>query len=255
VTVSQPYIANSIYHAAQLKFEKRFSAGLTALAHYTWSRMIDDSANSGYNLWGGDTPVQNIWDLRKERSVSPLDVQHRAVISFVYELPVGRGRAFGKNWNRAVDLIAGGWVISGVLTMQGGFPAVIALTSGNLLAGSQRPNLIGDPTMPGSVRDRLDNYFNVAAFSRPATDVYGSSARTLGYRNPGFSNADLTLGKRFYIRERDSIEFRLEAFNATNGVSFGVPNGSYGGTTFGQITSYASGFNPRQIQLALRYDF
>lgn len=255
VTVSQPYRANSIYHAAQVKFEKRFSAGLTALAHYTWSRMIDDSANSGYNLWGGDTPVQNIWDLRKERSVSPLDVQHRAVVSFVYELPFGRGRTFGKSWNRAADMIAGGWVVSGVLTMQGGFPTVIALTSGNLLAGSQRPNLIGDPSMPGSVRDRLDNYFNVAAFSRPATDVYGTSARTLGYRNPGFSNADLTLGKRFYIRERDSIEFRLEAFNATNGVAFGAPNGSYGGTTFGQITSYASGFSPRQIQLALRYDF
>lgn len=255
VAVSQPTIANSIYHAGQVKFEKRFSAGLTALAHYTWSKLIDDNSNSGYDFWGGSAPVQNIWDLRQERSLSPLDVAHRAVISFVYELPIGRGRAFGRNWNRPLDLVAGGWVLSGVLTMQGGFPVVTALTSGNLLAGTQRPNLIGDPSMPGSVRDRLDNYFNTAAFSRPATDDYGSAPRILNYRNPGFSNADLTLGKRFYVREKNSIEFRLEAFNAANGVAFGSPNASYGGTTFGQITSYASGFNPRQIQLALRYDF
>ena len=134
-------------------------------------------------------------------------------------------------------------------------PIITALTSGNLLEGSQRPDLIGDPSMPGSVRQRLDNYFNVAAFSRPAADIYGTAPRTLGYRTPGFSNADLTLGKRFYIRERDAIEFRLEAFNALNGVSFAGPNSSFGGNTFGQINDYASGFSARQLQLALRYDF
>lgn len=255
LSLSEPYVANSIYHAGQVKFEKRFSRGLTALAHYTWSKLIDDSANSGYNLWGGDTPIQNLWDLRKERSLSPLDVAHRGVVTFVYELPFGRGRAFGNQWGRAMDLLGGGWNVSGVLTMQVGFPIVTALTSGNLLEGSQRPDLIGDPSMPGSVRDRLDRYFNVAAFSRPATDVYGSAARTLNYRAPGFSNADLTLGKKFRIREKDAVEFRLEAFNALNGVSFAAPNASFGGTAFGQINNYASGFDARQLQLALRYDF
>jgi hypothetical protein len=255
LTLSEPTIANSIYHAAQVKFEKRFSRGLTAIAHYTWSKMIDDSGNSGYNLWGGETPIQNLWDLRQERSLSPLDVAHRGVVTFVYELPIGRGRAFGANWGRALDLLAGGWNLSGILTMQGGFPTIINMTSPNLLEGSQRPNLIGNPSMPGSVRDRLDNYYNAAAFSRPAADAYGSSPRTLSYRQPGFSNADLTLGKRFYLRERDAIEFRLEAFNALNGVAFGAPNASFGGTTFGQINNYASGFSARQLQIAVRYDF
>ena len=255
LTLSEPYIANSIYHAAQVKFEKRFSRGLTALAHYTFSKLIDDSANSGYNLWGGETPIQNLWDLRQERSVSPLDVAHRAVITFVYELPFGRGRAIGGRWSRALDLLGGGWNVSAVTVLQGGFPQNIGLTSGNLFEGSQRPNLIGDPSMPGSVRDRLDNYFNLAAFSRPAADTYGSAPRTISYRTPGFSNADLTLGKRFTVREKSAIEFRLEAFNAFNGVSFGPPNASFGGTTFGQINNYASGFDARQIQLALRFDF
>jgi hypothetical protein len=255
LTLSEPTIANSIYHAAQLKFEKRFSHGLTALAHYTWSKMIDDSGNSGYNLWGGDTPIQNLWDLTQERSISPLDVSHRAVVTFVYELPIGRGRPVGTRWNRALDAIAGGWNVSGVMTFQSGFPTIITMTSPNLLEGSQRPNLIGDPSMPGSVRDRLDNYFNVAAFSRPAADTYGSAPRTLSYRQPGFSNADLTLGKRFPIREKDAVEIRLEAFNAMNGVAFGPANTSFGGTTFGQINNYASGFNARQLQIAVRYDF
>lgn len=187
--------------------------------------------------------------------MSPLDVAHRAVITFVYELPFGRGRAIGGGWGRALDLLGGGWNVSGVAVFQGGFPQAIGLTSGNLLEGSQRPNLIGDPSMPGSVRDRLDNYFNPAAFSRPAVDTYGSAPRTISYRTPGFSNADLTLGKRFYIREKDAVEFRLEAFNAFNGVAFAAPNASFGATTFGQINNYASGFSARQLQLALRYDF
>jgi hypothetical protein len=109
--------------------------------------------------------------------------------------------------------------------------------------------------MPGSDRDRLDNYFNVSAFGRPAADTYGSAPRTLSYRQPGLSNADLTLGKRFYLREKDAIELRLEAFNAVNGVAFAAPNASFGGTTFGQINNYASGFSARQIQIAVRYDF
>jgi hypothetical protein len=249
LTLSEPYIANSIYHAGQVKFEKRFSHGLTALAHYTWSKMIDDNANSGYDLWGG------LWNLRDERSLSPLDVAHRAVVTFVYELPFGRGRAIGGGWNRALDLLSGGWNVSGVMVFQGGSPQVIGLASPNLLEGSQRPNLIGDPSRSGSVRSRIDNYFNIGAFSRPDVDTYGSASRTLSYRSPGFRNADLTLGKRFRIRESDAVEFRLEAFNAFNGVAFGVPNASFGGTTFGQINNYAGGFSARQLQIALRYDF
>lgn len=65
-------------------------------------------------------------------------------------------------------------------------------------------------SMAGSVRDRLDSYYNVAAFSRPPADTYGSAPGTLTYRGPGLSNADLTLGKRFFIREKDAVELRLE---------------------------------------------
>lgn len=256
LNVSIPTNANSIYHAAQFKFEKRFSHGLSAIAHYTWARLIDDASQSGeFNSLGGLSDVQNPWNLRQERSLSVFDVAHRAVISFAYEFPFGRGRLLGNTWNRALDMLAGGWEVSGILTFQGGYPIVIGLQSPNLLEGRQRPNLIGDPSRPGSVRDRLDNYFNEAAFSRPAADTFGSAPRTLNHRGPGVSNADLTLGKSFRIREEHAVRFRLEAFNAFNGVVFGAPNPTFGGTTFGQINGYAGGFGPRQIQFAIRYDF
>jgi len=256
LSVAPPTIANSIYHSLQVKYEHRFMHGLSAMLNYTWSKMIDDSSNSGYSFFGGSTPVQNIFSLRNERSLSALDVASRAVASFTYELPFGHGRLLGKGWNRALNFAAGGWMASGVTIFQDGYPVVIGLASSNLLAGTQRPNLIGDPSMPGSVRDRLNGYFNLNAFSRPVADTYGSAPRTLNYRTPGIANADLTLGKKFPLRERRGVfEFRMEAFNALNGVTFAAPNASFGGTTFGQITDYLSGFSPRVVQFAVRYDF
>jgi hypothetical protein len=250
-----PTNSSSIYHSGQFKFEKRFSAGLAAVASYTWAKLIDDASNSGNDGLGGDSGVQNVWNLKQERSVSVMDVSHRAVVSCSYELPFGRNKAIGSGWSRPLNMLAGGWVASGLLTFQTGYPIVIGMASPNLLEGRQRPNLIGDPSMPGSVRERLDAYFNTAAFSNPGVDTFGTAPRTLNYRGPGIANADLVLGKQFRVYEGQTVEFRLEAFNALNGVSFGMPNAAFGGTTFGQINNYAGGLGARQIQFAVRYDF
>jgi hypothetical protein len=253
--LNTPTIGNSIYHGLQVKFEKRMTRGLSAIAHYTWAKLIDDSSNSGYDFFGGDSQVQNIWNLQLERALSVTDIAHRAVLTLVCELPFGRKRVWGTSWNRAMDAVLGGWNVSGVITLQGGFPIVIGMTGANLLEGVQRPDLIGDPSRPGSVRERLDGYINPNAFSRPPADVFGSAPRTLSYRHPGVRNADLTLGKTFYLWEGHRAEFRLEAFNAFNGVVFGKANSSFGSNAFGLISSYAGGFGPRQLQIAVRYEF
>lgn len=253
--LSTPTIGNSIYHAMQVKFEKRMTRGLSAIGHYTWAKLIDDSSNSGYDFFGGDSLVQNPWNLQLERALSVNDVAHRALLTLVYELPFGRKRIWGNSWNRAVDAALGGWNVSGVITLQGGFPIVIGMTGGNLLEGVQRPNLTGDPSVPGSVRDRLNRYINPAAFSRPPADTFGNAPRTLSYRHPGIRNSDLTLGKNFYLWEGHRVELRLEAFNALNGVVFGKANTSFGGNAFGLISGYAGGFGPRQLQVAVRYEF
>jgi hypothetical protein len=257
VGTAEPPMGDSYYHALQLKWEKRFSHGLTMLTHYTWSKMIDNiSHTSGNVAWlGGASNIQNIFDLRNERALSTHDIAHRIVLTGAWQMPIGRGRALGSNWNRVLDLIAGGWEVSGMATLQSGMPLHVTQQGGAIWNGTQRPNLIGDPSMPGSVVDRMNGYFNPAAFSQPPADVPGSASRTLGYRGPGIRTLDAALLKSFPTKEGQRFEFRLEAQNATNTPMFGDPNTTFGSAQFGQINGLRSGVGPRNVQLGLKYYF
>ena len=257
VSGSTPNIGNSIYHAVQFKYEKRFSHGLSFLSHYTISKLIDDSSFSSGNVafLGGTTSVQNYKNLRLERSVSSMDVPQRLVLSFAYELPFGRGRTFGTNLAKPVNAVLGGWSVDGLLTFSKGYPIVPSLQGGVLWEGTQRPNLIGDPSTTGSVESRINSYFNTAAFSRPAPDTFGTAPRTLNYRTPGIKNADMSLLKNFNFTESKRLQLRMEAFNVTNTVTFGTPNSTYGSSSFGVISGYAGGRGPRELQMAAKFYF
>lgn len=254
--LAPPNIANSIYHSVQFKYERRFSKGLAVLAHYTISKLITDADTSGTDVdWlGSSTSVQCWKNLRLERALSVFDIPQRAVISFSYELPVGRGRAFGSGMNRLANALVGGWELSGILTFSSGYPIVPGLDSPTLWDASQRPNLIGDPRTSGSPVQRLNQYFNPAAFSRPAPDTYGTAPRTLpNYRAFGLRNGDVTLMKNFRLAERKSVQLRIESFNLTNTPAFGVPNASFGSSSFGIISGYATGCGARQMQVAVKF--
>ena len=255
VSGDTPNIGNSIYHGVQFKYEKRFSHGFSVVSNYTISKLIDDSSFSSGNVsfLGGTTSVQDYKNLRLERSVSSMDVPQRAVISFNYELPVGHGKALGSSWNKPVNAVLGGWSVDGLMTFSRGYPIVPALQGGVLWEGTQRPNLIGDPSTQGSVESRINNYFNTAAFSRPAPDTFGTAPRTLNYRTPGIKNADLSLLKTVRFTEARYLQLRLEAFNVTNTVTFGTPNSTYGSSSFGVISGYAGGRGPRELQLAAKF--
>lgn len=258
-------IANSSYHAVQFQYEKRFSKGLSILAHYTISKLIDDSSFSDGNVgWlGGVTDVQNPLDLRLEKAVSAQDVPQRLVITFSYQLPFGKGKAFGSGWGRGMNMALGGWEVNALMTFSSGFPLnsgsqfrETPLQGGTLWNGVQRPNLIGDPRMPGSVKDRLNNYFNVNAFSRPAPDTFGTMPRTLpNYRSPGIRNADMAIFKNVAFTESKYVQLRLEAFNVTNTATFATPHMTYGASNFGVIDSYAGGRGPRELQVAVKFYF
>jgi hypothetical protein len=140
-------------------------------------------------------------------------------------------------------------------TLQSGMPLHVTQQGGAIWNGTQRPNLIGDPSMPGSVVDRMNGYFNPAAFSQPPADVPGSASRTLGYRGPGIRTLDAALLKSFPTKEGQRFEFRLEAQNATNTPMFGDPNTTFGSAQFGQINGLRSGVGPRNVQLGLKYYF
>ncbi len=253
-----PPIADSIYNSVQVKFTKRYSRGLNFSGHYTFSKMIDDNslASSGQSFLGGQTPIQSYDNHRQERAVSVRDITHRAVFDFAYELPVGRGKALGRNWNRAVDMALGGWQFNGILVFQSGLPLVPNLQGGILPDATQRPNLLREPGLPGSLADRLDRYVDANAFSRPASYTFGNAPRTLSRaRGHGLRNADMSLFKNVYLhRERGiHLQIRGEAFNITNTPIFSDPNVTVGSTAFGVISAQSNG--PRQLQLALKVYF
>jgi Carboxypeptidase regulatory-like domain/TonB dependent receptor len=251
-------VGSASYNAVQLRFEKRYSHGLHFLGSYTFSKMIDDS--TGFNAWltGGFSGwgVQDQENLRLERSVSPAHTPHRLVFSWGYEVPVGRGKALGRNMNRAVDAVVGGWQINGFTTFQSGLPLNLGLANPVLHDGSQRPDLIGDPR-GASIQDSVDGRgirFNPAAFATPEPEHDGTAPRYTGLvRGDGIHNLNLSIFKSFQFRERMKLQLRGEFFNFTNTPRFSDPDTAFGSTSFGVINSQSN--SPRQVQMAVRFLF
>ena len=185
---ASPNIGDSSYHSLQVKYEKRFSRGLSVIAHYTFSKLMSDSDESGSDVeWTAISgSIQNLFNLRQERSVSALNRPQRLVVSFDYQLPFGRNRAFGKHMNRILDGVIGGWELSSIISAQSGAALQVTMADYNMWDGAvQRPNLIGNPATSGAVSSRLNNYFNANAFSAPDDFSFGSAPRYLpSYRGP-----------------------------------------------------------------------
>jgi hypothetical protein len=259
-----PPWANSIYNAAQLRVEKRFSSGLQFLVNYTFSKSIDDASAADGNIdWIGISRgrLEDPNDLKLERSVSAYNATNVLNISHVYELPFGKGKAIGNNWNPVVDGILGGWQFNGIWTFETGFPLTVGLIGGFNLPtyGGQTVDLAGTPTRSsGPTSNWINNYFaNPQVFVRPPKYAISDAPRTLPWINrPGVNNATLSMFKEFSlnrIREGMHVEFRLEALNAFNRVQFAGPHTSLGSSLFGVITSQAN--QPRQVQLTGKFYF
>jgi hypothetical protein len=253
MTVFNPAAAGSTYHSFSIKAERRFAAGIGFLASYTTSKNISDSPAT----IGPLAQHQNSYNRRADRSLVEEDIAQRFTSSLNWELPFGRGRKFGTNWSRALDAVAAGWQINALASMQSGAPLVITNTpnTSRALGGTQRPNSTGIYAgRDGDIQSRLNGFVNPAAFSAPALFTYGNLSRTLpDVRGPRLSNLDLSVFKIFTLTEEVRLQFRAESFNVTNSPMFGLPNGAFGGATFGVITGQAN--RPRQVQLALRLYF
>lgn len=115
----------SIYHSLQVSVEKRFSHSFSILGSFTGGKLIDNTSAAG----AGPviSTIQDPTNLRAERTIDTQDISKRLVISGLFELPVGRGRAFGGTMNRGVDALIGGWQVNGIATFSGGAP--LAMTS------------------------------------------------------------------------------------------------------------------------------
>jgi hypothetical protein len=270
-----PPIANSIYHALQVRVEREFSKGLQFLLTYSWSKSIDSASASddsfvflGGGTTGGSTlAVQNPFDLRAERAVSVFDIPQILQLSYVYELPVGRGKAVGRNMNSILNAVVGGWQTNGIFRIDDGRPIIPLLQNSTPIPTyGQRPNLSaalqrapGSPEQ-ASVTNSNPNasYFaNPGVLSQPDNFTFGSAPRTItSVRQPGARDVSMSLFKEFplgKVREGMRLQFRAESFNTFNHAHFQGPNATVGSSDFGRISSTVN--SPRELQLALKLYF
>lgn len=241
-------LADSIYHAATVRVEKRFSQNLSLLLSYTYSKLIDNNLGNGANnafTDSGDNGVRNWDNLAAERSVSAIDLPQRLVISASYELPFGKS---GPAWYRYT---AGGWQFNAIASFQSG--NVISVSQNGTAFGSSKPNAVGDPTLASP---SIDRWLERTAFSNAPAFTFGNVARNLPRtRSDGLNNLDLSLLKTFAVRERYRLQFRVEAFNLTNTSTFGNPAANIDAGNFGTVTTLATNTAPRITQLALKLYF
>jgi hypothetical protein len=244
-------IGNSEYDALQASFTRRFSRGVSLIGAYTWSKLMTDVSNG---TWAGTASVRSYYCVRCEHSPSTYDVPHRFTLSAVAELPFGRGKLIGQNWNHVIDGVLGGWQANGILTLASGQPLVFATAANNsyTFGGGQHPDVVGDAVL--SSGKSIYQWFNTAAFAQPANFTSGNLARTYtGVRQDKSKNLDFSLFKNFRFKERYQIAFRAEAFNLTNTPVFSSPGVTVNGANFGISTGQSN--VPRNLQLALKFLF
>lgn len=240
---------SSTYHSLQTQVTVRSWNGLDVQMAYTWAKAISDADI----LAGGGPSGQTTYNRRLEKAIATTDVPHAFALAYSYELPFARGSQKG-----AVRMILGGWVITGIHQYSVGVP--IQLTANNTLPlfnAALRPNVAADAPRRVAVDDfdpAADLWINRAAFSAPPAFSFGSSARSYtDLRNPNFYSENFGLLKKIRLTERFLLTFRAEFFNAFNRVVFAGPQANVSNAQFGRISAQAN--QPRQGQLALRFDF
>jgi hypothetical protein len=278
-------LTRSEYHGMQLSFRKRMSHGLQFDFNYTFAKSLDQSsaaerssAGFGFELGAGYSgSTINSWEPEQEYSFSDFDIRHQMNLNWIYELPIGRGRALGSGMNAFWNAIIGGWEISGIVRANSGLPANFI----NARVWPTNWNLQGNPTCgnrltnanvapcPGTQNVSAATHSGVtqsspnifadpdAAFDGFRFTLPGQRGERNVVRGDNYVNFDFSLAKRFNMPwEGHSMLLRWEAFNAFNQVYFdtGFLTGSIGQrTTFGNYTQTLG--NPRQMQISLRYSF
>jgi hypothetical protein len=246
--------AHSTYHGLQSKLEKRFSRGVYLLASYTWSKAIDDQSNGTDTAIASGQYPQDPRNPSLDRGLSSFDLSQRFAGSFVWELPFGRGKAFGAGLPRSINALAGGWQLSGVFVSQSGSPFSILMSCADINAQGNdcRPNRIAGGELPGGGQ-LIAKWFNTAAFVIPSPQAYGNAGRNILF-GPGLQNFDLGVSRIFPWgrSETTRVQVRAEFFNALNHANFSLPVNSIDSPAFGSITSAAPG---REIQLGARLEF
>jgi hypothetical protein len=253
--------SKSNYNSLQLQINHRLTSGLSFSANYVWSHFLDDIDSGGWGGRGGAQVYQNAFSAASNYGNSNFDIRHAVKGTFVYEVPMGKGRRFLNN-NAFLDEVIGGWQTSATVFWHTGQPYTVIAANNNSASenpggsneSSQFLNVIGNPNLS---HPTVQNWYNVNAFAQPAAGTFGNERRN-GLFGPHFSEVNFSLGKNFTVTERVGLQFRIDAYNIFNHPSFSNPNTgeSFANgvpTSAASITSTASG--ARAFQLDARVSF
>ncbi|HYW48183.1 MAG TPA: carboxypeptidase regulatory-like domain-containing protein [Bryobacteraceae bacterium] len=231
---------SSQYDSLQAKLEQRLSSGIWFTVAYTWSRSFQWAENPGI---GGD----EAW----EKSPIGYDIPQNIALSYGAALPFGKGRHFLTNAGGLANAVIGGWQLSSIVVFRSGTPFTPGLSRdvANTGVGGQRPNR----TCSGQLaHPTLAKWFDNTCFTIPANYTYGNSGPGI-LRTDYFGSVSASLSKEFRVTETSRVQFRAEAFNLPNCAYFSGPSTSIDTSTVGRVTSTSN--TPRQVQLALKYNF
>jgi hypothetical protein len=251
------------YHALQAVLQKRMGNGLEGQVAYTYSKCLSNSpgyfgtgwGSTGATSSGGQPGPQNIYDPRSDWGPCFFNQKHVLSSYFNYQLPMGKGKQFGKDMNPAVNAVLGNWEISGIISAHSGNSLTLNTFGGwgsGFSGDASNTNGIG----PATLAERPDcagpvhiaNHRVQATASAPAyiqwidpTGISNPTANALGQghfgtcsvgnvNGPKFFDADLSLQKNFRITEGKSLQFRFEALNAFNNAVWTFSGGPAGGS-------------------------
>jgi hypothetical protein len=244
--------AQNWYQSLQTKLTRRFSDGWSAQLNYTLQRAEQEQDE----YW--------IYDPELNKGPADFDRTHNFTAAIIYELPFGKDKRYGSDWNGAMEAALGGWQFNTNIRILSGTPFDVTYRDSSLDrdTGPNRPDLTGDPDGPQT----QDEWFNAApigssgsAFGRPARGTFGNLGRH-ELRGPGFWQVDASFFKNIWLGENRRLEVRIESVNIFNHTNLGNPNGEVGvpgndNPDAGRITGTSGAYTPRNFQFGFRFIF
>jgi len=253
------------YNSLQIRAETKSARyGIYALVSYTYSRSYDTGFSDGLNSLIGATyfPLPN-WQ-KLDWGLSQINLNNNFTASIIYQLPFGKGRKWGGNWNGVTNALVGGWETTVIEHATSGFPIFVVDSDNKSGAGFTngnfdsliRPNMTCNPVLS---HPTPSDWFNASCFSQPAPGELGNAPRT-PLSGPDFVNTDFSVIKHFALpREGMRLDFRAEFFNLFNHPQFGAPGGNNYGADFAALSTFNvvnyTVNNPRVVQFGLKLAF
>jgi hypothetical protein len=253
---------DSEYSSLQTKVQKRLTHHFTALASYTWAKLMTDDGNPPLDFVGSHAGSPQDWkNLNLEHSVSPQDVKYQFTVQASYDLPIGKDRAI--SLNRAGNAILGAWTVNAIAYMSSGIPIASPISGIQPSYFNQRSDMTCDPGK--GAPHTAAQWISPNCFALPASPyvagnapAYLDHARTMGARD-----MDITLVKNIALKRDMNLRFEVSSYNVFNKAQFAAPgfpdiqslisNPDTYASQFGLITADAN--TPRQFQFGSKFTF